>query len=195
MSTPEKRVHEIAPQDLRVIAHPLRIRILDSLRNAGPATASVLAARLRESSGATSYHLRQLAAKGFVEEDTERGKGRERWWRSVYDGYRVHAIEDFLAHPDAEVRGATQTYLQEIASRHTLELATWLGTLHEWPEEWLRAGDLSDFRLRLTPGHAVQLIKKIHEVIESFPEDEGVEGASPFRIHLQSFPLDQGAPE
>jgi DNA-binding transcriptional ArsR family regulator len=53
--------------------------MLESLQD-GPATASMLARELGESSGATSYHLRALAAAGLVVEDLERRKGRERWW-------------------------------------------------------------------------------------------------------------------
>ncbi|HSO04905.1 MAG TPA: helix-turn-helix domain-containing protein, partial [Candidatus Limnocylindrales bacterium] len=53
---------------LRVLSHPLRARILGALRLEGEATASQLGRRLDESSGATSYHLRQLARFGLVEE-------------------------------------------------------------------------------------------------------------------------------
>ena len=53
--------------------------MLDSLRD-GPATASMLARDLGESSGATSYHLRALEAAELVIEDLSRRKGRERWW-------------------------------------------------------------------------------------------------------------------
>jgi hypothetical protein len=35
-----------------------------------------------ESSGSTSYHLRQLAAYGFVEELPDHGNRCERWWRA-----------------------------------------------------------------------------------------------------------------
>jgi predicted transcriptional regulator len=61
------------PRSLRGLAHPLRLHLLGLLRADGPATASQLAARTGQSSGATSYHLRQLAAYGFVVEDTGRG--------------------------------------------------------------------------------------------------------------------------
>jgi DNA-binding transcriptional ArsR family regulator len=54
---------------LRGIAHPLRVRLLDLLREDGPSTATRLAERTGQSSGATSYHLRQLAAYGFVVEE------------------------------------------------------------------------------------------------------------------------------
>src|SRR3954451_3150177 len=65
---------------VRAAAHPLRLRLLELLRE-GPATASQLARRLGENSGATSYHLRVLAKHGLIEEEVERGNGRDRWWR------------------------------------------------------------------------------------------------------------------
>ena len=71
---------ELTGREIRALAHPLRIRMLELLREE-PATASILARRLDESTGATSYHLRELERFGFIEEDTERGTGRERWWR------------------------------------------------------------------------------------------------------------------
>ena len=54
--------------------------MLESLAD-GPATASILARELGESSGATSYHLRALASAGLIIEDLDRRKGRERWWK------------------------------------------------------------------------------------------------------------------
>jgi DNA-binding transcriptional ArsR family regulator len=65
---------------IRALSHPLRVRLLDLLRFDGPSTATLLAQRVGESSGATSYHLRQLARHGFIEEE-QRDGGRERWWR------------------------------------------------------------------------------------------------------------------
>jgi DNA-binding transcriptional ArsR family regulator len=70
----------LGAKEVRALAHPLRLRMLESLADA-PATASMLARELGESSGATSYHLRALASAGLIMEDLERRKGRERWWR------------------------------------------------------------------------------------------------------------------
>ena len=70
------------PGSLKALGHPLRQQILQSLRRSGPATATTLAAELGENTGATSYHLRQLAAYGFVDDVPERTRGRERWWRA-----------------------------------------------------------------------------------------------------------------
>jgi DNA-binding transcriptional ArsR family regulator len=74
--------HEVREVEaLRVLAHPMRQRILRYLHQAGPATSTTLARDLGENSGIMSYHLRQLAEYGFVQEIPERGQGRERWWR------------------------------------------------------------------------------------------------------------------
>ena len=70
----------LGAKEVRALAHPLRLRMLEALSN-GPATASMLARDLGESSGATSYHLRALAASGIIVEDLDRRKGRERWWK------------------------------------------------------------------------------------------------------------------
>ena len=70
----------LGAKEVRALAHPLRLRMLEALAD-GPATASMLARDLGESSGATSYHLRALAAAGIIVEDLDRRKGRERWWK------------------------------------------------------------------------------------------------------------------
>lgn len=66
---------------LKAIMHPLRRRIMEELGR-GPATATRLAKELGENSGATSYHLRELAKYGFVDEAPELAQGKERWWRA-----------------------------------------------------------------------------------------------------------------
>ncbi|MYR64279.1 helix-turn-helix domain-containing protein, partial [Streptomyces sp. SID625] len=69
---------------LRVLAHPVRIEVLGLPRRRGPSTATRLAAELRITPGAASYHLRRLATGGLIEEAPERGRGRERWWRASH---------------------------------------------------------------------------------------------------------------
>ncbi|MBP2061726.1 ArsR/SmtB family transcription factor [Streptomyces iranensis] len=186
-------VRVLDPRSLRGLAHPLRMRLLSALREYGPATASQLADRLGESSGATSYHLRQLATYGFVEDDPERGKGRERWWKAVHRRTRW-GIPKFLAHPDPAVRGAVNTVLHEMATQHMQEMSTSLGTLHDWPEEWRAAWEISDFRMRLTPELAREMRDKVQELIESYREkeaDRDTEGSAPYRVHLHAFPRDE----
>ncbi|MEU5975146.1 helix-turn-helix domain-containing protein [Streptomyces sp. NPDC047315] len=181
------------PRSLRGLAHPLRIRLLTSLRHDGPATASGLAEKLGESSGATSYHLRQLAAHGFVEDAPGRGKGRERWWRASADGTSIdHSL---FTDPDPAVRGAADLFIHEIATLHTEEVSTWLGTAHEWPEAWRRSSDLSDFTLRLTPAQALDLRDRVHALIQDYhaqaPGPDAAD-AEKVRVHLHTFPRGDG---
>jgi DNA-binding transcriptional ArsR family regulator len=81
MADPSQR-EILGLEALRLLGHPLRQRIEPELRK-GPVSATSLARALGVSTGLTSYHLRQLAKYGFVEEAPGVGKGRERWWRFV----------------------------------------------------------------------------------------------------------------
>ncbi|MEV0778189.1 metalloregulator ArsR/SmtB family transcription factor [Streptomyces sp. NPDC050428] len=188
-STPEPDVRTLDPRSLRGLAHPLRMRLLVALRHHGPATASQLADRLGESSGATSYHLRQLASHGFVTDDPERGKGRERWWKAVDKGVM---LDNALHHdPNPEVRGAVNTFIHEVASMHGQELSTWLGTMHDWPDTWTTKADFSDFTLRLTPELLAELDGRVHDLIASYTDratPESDESVAQVRIHLHAFP-------
>ena len=75
----------------KAMAHPDRLRMLGILRFDGPSTATALAKRLGLNSGATSYHLRQLALHGLIEEAEGLGNKRDRWWQARR---RIAAEED-----------------------------------------------------------------------------------------------------
>src|ERR1700722_12506800 len=70
------------PRALRALAHPTRLSLVGLLRVEGPLTAARAAELLGESSASMSFHLRQLAKYGLVEE-AGGGKGRERPWRAT----------------------------------------------------------------------------------------------------------------
>ena len=81
MSKPPSRREITDLGSLKLLAHPMRYRVMDRLRQ-GPATATTLARALGLNTGVTSYHLRQMAEHGFIEEVPELSRGRERWWRA-----------------------------------------------------------------------------------------------------------------
>jgi hypothetical protein len=68
---------------LKALAQPRRQQMWQHLTLHGPATSATLARALGLNTGATSYHLRELARYGFVEETAGSGHGRERWWRAI----------------------------------------------------------------------------------------------------------------
>ena len=53
---------------MRALAHPVRLALLEVLADAGQLTATEAGERIGESPANASFHLRQLAKYGFVEE-------------------------------------------------------------------------------------------------------------------------------
>jgi DNA-binding transcriptional ArsR family regulator len=74
---------------LKALAHPLRQQMLARLQRRGSATSADLAIEFDVDRGAASYHLRQLARFGFVEDDAERSSGRRRYWQAVPQDMRL----------------------------------------------------------------------------------------------------------
>jgi DNA-binding transcriptional ArsR family regulator len=177
------------PRKLRGLAHPLRLRILGLLRSDGPSTATRLAEQLGESSGATSYHLRQLASYGFVVPDEEReGQGKQRWWRSA-------ARYTDLPRPDArEGHEGAEGFLRALAADFYREMDDFLDTLHLLPAEWDEGWTLSDRFLRLTPVEAHQLRLELRDLIERFrqnspeAEPDATDGARQVLVQVQILP-------
>jgi DNA-binding transcriptional ArsR family regulator len=93
LTAPQRELRD--PRELRALAHPVRLAILQQLLTHGPSTATELAERLQEESPANcSWHLRQLARYGFIEE-AESGPGRQRRWRIIPQQTTISpAVED-----------------------------------------------------------------------------------------------------
>src|SRR5215467_3284043 len=87
------------PKAMRALAHPVRLALLEALTDAGTLTATEAGERVGESPANASFHLRQLAKYGFVEE-AEGGTGRRRPWRLKQLGLW---IEDVHEDPEAQV--------------------------------------------------------------------------------------------
>jgi DNA-binding transcriptional ArsR family regulator len=174
----------VTSENVKGLAHPLRPRVLGLLRTYGPATATSLAAELGLTSGALSYHLRQLEKYGFIVEDTERGNQRERWWKAAHRStvfVEPSRDGDALVYEDAIVEAITRTVARARAARHEL------------PEEWQQAFDFSDDLLRLTPDEAHQLSRDLVALLASYrrhvPGEAGPAGSRLVAAQFQVLPL------
>jgi DNA-binding transcriptional ArsR family regulator len=138
-------------EQMRAVVHPVRMRIVDALRNDGPSTATKLAQALGESSGSTSYHLRVLADAGVIEEDPERGNGRERWWRRVQPLYMPTDAED----PDGRALevAARLAHLE----RDEEALQRYLLSFDSLPTEWNAAAFTGSFPVYMTAEELLQV--------------------------------------
>ncbi|HVG75270.1 MAG TPA: helix-turn-helix domain-containing protein [Thermoleophilaceae bacterium] len=148
---------------LRAMAHPLRLRLLGLLRKEGPATASAMARRLGESSGATSYHLRQLAKYGFVEEAAERNRGRQKHWRAVDEGTEWSADTD-----DAGVVEAGSALGRQVVAEYARWLSRWYAETPAWDRNWRAAAEGFDQWFELTPDELRGLSDEVMSVLERY---------------------------
>jgi DNA-binding transcriptional ArsR family regulator len=181
--TSGRTVRRLDARSLRALAHPLRVRILELLHD-GPATATTLGDLLGESSGTTSWHLRQLAEHGLIVEDAKRGNRRERWWKLGQDRTQLRTV-DFAGDP--QTKGAMDIVLYEMAASGYQRVGNWIAEAADWPDDWQRAWDMSDFDLRLTPVELRELTKEVHAIVERYrradrPGDETV------LVQMQMFP-------
>lgn len=177
---------------LRALAHPLRMQIIDALTTYGAHTASGLAERLGESSGATSYHLRQLARHDFVREDASRGTGRERWWE-MSSGLDIGAAE-LMETPVG--REATRIVMSEWLTLRMQQIQAFMARADDLAPEWQQATSLLSASLNLTAAQAAELNERYTALIDEFAAQYGRRhtepGGRPFQVQYYAFPVADG---
>jgi Helix-turn-helix domain len=153
------------PRALRAYAHPVRMKLVGLLRTEGPLTATRAGELLGESSGTCSFHLRQLAKYGLVEE-AGGGTGREKPWRATTTS------TDWDATGDGTPEGAAATGLLSsfVAEQYFEQLARWLEASPGEPEEWRQAAMLGDRILYVTPAELEELNGRVREVLDEYFE-------------------------
>lgn len=161
---------------LRAMAHPLRMRLIALLRRHGPSTASALGREVGESSGSTSYHLRQLARYGLVELDPEQPNRRDKLWRAVTDSTDVDVAN---LGDDPAGRAALGRVVQLQVERFGRHAAAATQLPPDELAAWGPAMSSSDAVARLTPQmlHELRdaLLRLVSEWVErgdALPQDE-----------------------
>lgn len=149
---------------LRAYAHPVRMKLILALRTRGPLTATQAGRLLGESSGTCSFHLRQLAAYGLVEETGE-GTGREKPWRATATST---AWDDSPADP--ETAAAAGLLAEVLAESYFDQLMRYLEIRPTESEEWQRAAFLGDRFLWLTADELAELESALTAVTDKYFE-------------------------
>lgn len=192
---PESRRRVLSDIDaLKALAHPLRQQLLTWLQRHGPATSADLAAEFGEDRGATSYHLRQLARFGFVEEDTGRSAGRRKYWRAVPQDVRLPSRP-----ADPETAAAAEEIGRQWMERADRDLSAYLSrreafgefaaaAMHSFGGTVLTAEELARFgeeyiaflsRWHRDPGQAPPGGRHISVVFHAFPTTDPGEASLP----------------
>lgn len=126
------------PRALRAMAHPVRLRIMEELARAGHATATELSERLGESAANCSWHLRQLAQYGFIEE-AGGGTGRQRPWKVVVQAnYFVRSQEG-----GNEQAHASDALNEVVLDQELAAFWRWRAVRQQEPESWQDASFLT----------------------------------------------------
>ena len=176
---------------LRVLAHPLRSRLLSQLRLHGPATATGLADVLVTNTGATSYHLRRLESVGLVS-DTGTGEGRRRVWEASTRGHEWTPSE-LAGDDDAEASLAWlhRHYQSLLAAR----AEHWAEAQRTWPAAWRDVLGSSDDAVRVTSAQALALGEELRAVVGRYRE-AGADDPDALRVHVWThlLPMDDEIP-
>jgi DNA-binding transcriptional ArsR family regulator len=182
------------PRALRAVAHPTRLALVGLLRRESPLTATQAGEAIGESAASASFHLRQLAKWGLVEE-AGGGRGRERPWR---------ATAQFTEWPgsthDPELSAATELLSAVVAERYFESLMRWLELRSDAPPDWQDAAPLGDTLLYLTPEELTEISEGVRALLEPYLErtpnrDLRPEGSRLVSFLHLAFPTDEGLSE
>lgn len=175
------------PRTMRAVAHPVRIALLEALTTEGPLTATQAGELIGESPTTCSFHLRQLAKYGFIEE-AGGGPGRQRPWRLIYTGLRFSDVSD-----DPETRVAARAlhrvlrdlYLERIEQGEELR-----GAL---PSEWQEVTGSNEHLLYLCPDELRALDEQLTTLLRPYRErlrdrSKRPRGSLPIELTLFAYP-------
>ncbi|MDQ1662062.1 MAG: hypothetical protein QOJ68_2042 [Blastococcus sp.] len=149
-------------RQMRAVAHPTRLALIGLLRREGPLTATQAGARLGESSGSMSFHLRQLAKYGLVEETGE-GTGRRKPWRATARFTSWSATPE-----DPDLAEATTQFSRVIAARYAALTEAWIQQQVQESDAWKTASQFGDTFLWLTPEELTRLGEKVTALLEPY---------------------------
>jgi DNA-binding transcriptional ArsR family regulator len=177
------------PQVMRAMSHPARLEIMEYLNSTGASvTATECAEIVGMSPSAISYHLRELAKVGLVEQAPSRGDGRERVWRSPIHSYNVPMSVD----ADPETKAAEDTLVEVYLTRDFQRIRNHLAKVRELPKEWYEGTALMGSNLLVTAEELKALTTAVQELVEPLKRRNRIadppEGARTVIVHFAAFP-------
>jgi DNA-binding transcriptional ArsR family regulator len=175
-------------QTMRALAHPIRVALLELLAIESTLTATEAGELLGESPAACSFHLRQLARYGFVEEALG-GAGRARPWRRVPEAFSLSTVQE-----DPETAVAAGALARLYRNRQFERLQQYLETTSSYPQEWQEAATSTASRIWMTASElqvfAEELTTLLIEKLRERRDDPALRppGAVPVEILMHAFP-------
>jgi DNA-binding transcriptional ArsR family regulator len=159
----EATLHLRDPRDIRALAHPARMAIIDALASGDELTATECAELTGLSPSATAYHLKLLERYDFAEPAPARSDGRERPWRAADRRTPV----DLDTSTPAGAAAATAVGLAFIDRSRALADA-FVTTERDEPEEWQDVAFLGNADLWLTVEETRGVTAALAAVLEPY---------------------------
>lgn len=150
------------PRIMRAITHPVRLALLEALLLEGPLTATRAGELIGEPPNTCSFHFRQLAKYGFVEE-AGAGPGKNRPWRLTSVGMHFSDV-----HPDPETRLAGRGLDRMLRERYFARLQAFYDTRADYPTNWQAVTGASQFVLHVSPDELRALDAEITAVLDRY---------------------------
>ena len=162
-------------EQLRVLADPLRMRILEQLVQR-PMTMSQLGDAFGESTAKMHYHVRELEKFGFIKlvEKREHGGFIEKYYRAVARDVRVPP--DLLqASPTSELVKPIQDYFEKV-SREVLRSIT--------RQQEQACFSVLDATLWVTREEFDEMERQFQAILAPYHERRGIAGERPWLAHI-----------
>jgi len=151
----------IDPQAIRALAHPVRLDLIELLGGISPATAARCGRILGVSQASCSFHLRQLAKYGFVEDAGPGQDRRERRWSLVDRHLRVDSEGDL----DPAVVGLFE---QVLAKREAERIVEYFGRGVDEPAEWRRVAAPKVVTIPLSDADVAEIKGRWNEILAPY---------------------------
>ena len=176
---------------MRALAHPLKWALMDVLLTEGTATSTRCAEVTGESQANCSFHLRQLARYGLVEEAPSTSK-KERPWRLTTVEQSWSRVQ-----PDDERTEAARELERAFVQHEFATLMRWVRTAAADGDEWQQASMRAGAIAWLTPDELASLRDQIEELMLAFRERLTDPAARPagsrlVRLFSAGYPLPDG---
>lgn len=151
------------PRDIRALAHPARMAIINALSSGDELTATECAELTGLSPSATAYHLKLLERYDFAEPAPAREDGRERPWRATGRRTRV----DLDSSTPAGAAAASAVMLAFI-DRSRAVAEEFAAAEYEEPEEWQDVAFLANADLWLTVEETRKVTAALAAILEPY---------------------------
>jgi DNA-binding IclR family transcriptional regulator len=156
-------LHVRNPRDIRALAHPARMAIIDALASGDELTATECAELTGLSPSATAYHLKFLERYDFAEPAPARTDGRERPWRA--SSRRTQFDLDSSTPAGAAAASAVALAFLD-SSRAVAE--EFVATERDEPAEWRNVASLANTDLWLSADETRAVTAALAAVVEPY---------------------------